>query len=336
MSKAANDISQLGFEFGLKLPFSIIKDPKFSDDFRAAKCIGLLYLWDQTSTGLFPKALVFLFEHETPADNFFAALLKWVEDAEKDGDIVAIDFIETNDGGYTAAIYPEPHRLEKTEIPEYIRDRVVPYFITVTQYKEIPQISDNYLNFKKLYNKSRKIRIGYAIGNITRMEKLKSNSFFKTEFHFYKEDNQDNPVCLLYKGIREKNNDTSKFPKPPITTKEQIEERRNEELKVFFPITMHKLSNGWLITLIEKLYSQGTSNINQAICNLIFLERLKILKQSDTSLQIPTTPAAYLNLLLKNYEAFNSYFPSDDFFTEEKILNQIKNDKNLLDKLLRK
>jgi hypothetical protein len=119
---------------------------------------------------------------------------------------------------------------------------------------------------------------------------------------------------------------------------EEIAGRRDEGIKTFFPVTYNKLNNqAWLSTLVQELNEKYEKDIIiQAICNLILFERLK--REKDLSPDFTKTgyPINILDYLLSTFESFSSYFPTDDFFTMEKVENQIKNDQHELNEYLKK
>lgn len=76
--------------------------------------------------------------------------------------------------------------------------------------------------------------------------------------------------------------------------------------------------------------------IVQAICNLILFERLKQEKDLSSDFTKAGYPTRILDYLISTYESFSSYFPTEDFFSIEKIEYQIKNDQRELNEYLKK
>lgn len=335
-----NDFSNIGFDYGVKPFFMLVGDIEFSDLFKKANCRGMLYIFEKgEKEEMIPVQMAFLFQNEEPAEKFLDILLGWIEKSNNDGEAVSIDFIENNKGGYTLSISPEINRFVERMIPKNLKDKVSPIIMVQTHYKEIDTLGKNYLNFKANYKRSEKISIGYAIGTTTKIIKQSKKYFTKKEFNFYKEDEiPANSMALGYKATKEISDfDPKNLQKPPKEPVEDIAIRRISEMKSFLPLTYNKLNNLWLGEIQKKLTLKYDSEIiKQAICNLTVFERLKQIKELSSDFMKVGYPNRILDYLLSTYESFDSYYPTDDFYSEENIIMQIQNDKKELETYLNK
>lgn len=335
-----NDFSKIGYDYGIKPFFMIVGDMEFSDLFRKAECIGVLYMFAKDNNdNMIPMQMAFIFKNEEPAKKFLDIVLGWAEKSNNDGDAVEMEFIENNKGGYTIAISPEIEKFTERMIPHNFKDKVTPIIMVQTHFKEIDNLGQNYLNFKRNYKKTKEITIGYVIGSPSNIVKKSEKFFVKTKFKFHKENeiptNSFSSSYKLAKDISEfKPEDLSKPPKDSI---EEICDRRISEMKSLLPLTYNRLKNLWLGDLQEQLEKKYSPDIiKQAICNITIFERI----QRDENLEEGFTETGYpnriLDYLLSSYESFDSYYNDDEFYTEEKIISQIENDKKELETYLNK
>lgn len=334
------DFANIGYDFGIKPVYMLVGDNEFSELFKKASCQGVLYIFakgeDET---LFPVQMAFLFENEEPAEKFLTILIGWVEKSNNDGDAVTIDFIENNKGGYTLVIAPEVHRFIERMIPRMLKDYVTPMTMLTTQFKKLDSIGKNYLNFKANYKKAEKIAVGYAIGTPSKIIKQSKKYFTKKEFNFYKENEIPQGSMGFGYGATKDFVDLKKenLPKLPKESLEDISVRRISEMKKLLPLTYNKVQNLWIAEVQKKLIEEYDKEIiKQAICNLTVFERLKQRKEISTAFTKPGYPHRILEYLLSTYESFDSFYPPDDFYTEERVLRQIKNDKWELENYLNK
>lgn len=335
-----DDFSNIGFDYGVKPFFMLIGDIEFSDLFKKADCKGMLYIFEKgEKEKMIPVQMAFIFQNEEPAEKFLDILLGWIEKSNNDGEAVTIDFIENNKGGYTLSISPEINRFVERMLPKSLKNKVSPLIMVQTHYKEIDTLGENYLNFKENYMKAEKIAIGYVIGTPTKIIKKSKRYFTKKEFNFFKEDEiPANSMALGYRATQKLSDfDPKKLPKPPKESIEEISARRISEMKTLLPLTYNKLNNLWLGDKQKKLSVIFDSEIiKQAICNLTIFERLKQIKELSSDFTKSGYSSRILDYLLETYESFDSYYPCDDFFTEERIVKQIQNDKRELEFYLSK
>jgi hypothetical protein len=335
-----NDFSKIGYDYGIKPFFMIVGDMEFSDLFRKAECVGVLYMFAKDNNdNMIPMQMAFIFKNEEPAKKFLDIVLGWVEKSNNDGDAVEMEFIENNKGGYTIAVSPEIKRLTERMIPPNFKDKVTPILMAQTHFKEIDNLGQNYLDFKRNYKKTKGIAIGYIIGSPTKFVKKSEKYFVKTNFKFLKEDEiPKNSLSSSYKAAR----DISKFKpedlsKPPKDSIEEICDRRISEMKSLLPLTYNRLENLWLGDLQEQLEKNYSSDvIKQAICNITIFERIQRDKNLEEDFTETEYPNRILDYLLSSYESFDSYYPDDEFYTEEKIISQIVNDKKELETYFKK
>ena len=326
------DFLKIGFDYGIKPELFLLADIQFVELFQKAKCPALLYGFDDDSSdNITPCSLGFLFEEQKYADLFFDSLLSWVTKSNNNGDAVILDFLETNDGGYVLAISQDIKTFIDYMVPKTHIDKVCPIAIMSIQFKVFPKFKKNYLKFKNNISNTKEVTIEYYIGDPNTPPKKSAKSFKKTIFNFYTEDNiPENSVFSGYNPIN-KTIDFKKESQDKQILLEEIENRREIELKFYFPILYNKIKNGWLTTTIEDLETNNkTSEIIQAICNITLIERLK--RDSNNSLikQNNNQSITILSYLLSTYESFDSYFPQAKFYSKGKILQQIKKDKKEL------
>lgn len=336
-----NDFTKIGFDYGVKPFFILLGDMEFSDLFKKADCRGVVYVFKRgdSEEEIIPVQMAFMFQNEEPAEKFMDNLLGWISKSNDEGDAVSMEFIENNEGGYTIAISPEIDRFHNRMIPKNLRNRITPIFMVQTHFKEIDTLGQNYLNFKANYSKADSIAIGYVIGNENKIIKQSKNYFVKKDFRFCKQDDiSNNLTATTYQAVKEKSSfGPSDLPKPPNQSIEEITERRVSEMKSLLPLTYNKLNNLWLCDLQEKLSEiYNIDIIKQAICNLTIFERLKQMDDLSPDFAKEGYPNRIQEYLLGTYESFDSYYPSDDFYTEERIVNQIINDQKELENYLKK
>lgn len=339
MSK--NNFSGIGYDYGVQPFLIILGDGEFCELFQKAKCLGIQYMfrYGANNEEMIPVQIAFIFRNEGPAEKFLDILLNWIKKSNNDGEAVNIDFIENNKGGYTLSISPEMERFEERMIPIHLKNKVTPIFMVHTQFKEIDSLGQNYLNFKANYKKAGEIAIGYVIGTPTKIEKQSKKYFKKSEFNFYKQDEiPSDSIANSYNATQEFSSfDPKNSPKPPRESLNEIKKRRISEMKSLLPLTYNKLKNLWLGETQKKLgLNYEPEIIKQAICNLTIFERLKQMDDLSSNFTENGYPTRILEYLLSTYETFDSFYPPDEFYTEDNIVKQIQNDKKELETYLSK
>jgi len=326
------DFSKIGFDYGLKPHIMLVGDPEFSNLFKAAKCIGLSYEFSKGEKDLIkPESLSFMFENEKPAEDFFTILLSWIDKSNGDGNAVALDFIETNEGGYALGISPDMKIFIDRMIPKSHKEKVSPVAILCTQFKEIPTLSKNYVAFKNNIKNIDQFSIGYVIVEKEKIIKKGEKHFIKTGFSFFEENNiPEDHMLVSYRAVKKQSDfvkkSTIKRPKLPV---KELGERRLLEMKSYLPLTLNRLQNKWLEETIENLEKRYEKDqIIQAICNLTIFERINQNVELTDDFTSQGYPNRILDYLLFTFELFDSYYPDNDFYTEERIIQQIQNDKN--------
>jgi hypothetical protein len=334
------DFTNIGFDYGVKPFLMLVGDIEFSDFFTKADCRGVIYMFrGGDKSEMIPVQMAFMFQNEEPAEKFMDNLLGWISKSNNEGDAVSMEFIENDKGGYIIGISPEINRFSDRMIPKYLKNRVTPFFMVQTHFKEIDTLGENYLNFKTNHSKADGIAIGYVIGTVNGVTKKSEKYFTKKDFRFYKQNEIPNDsMAVSYKAVSEKRSfDPRKLRKPPKDSREEIAERRISEMKSLLPLTYNKLKNLWLGDIQKKLSeTYDIEIVKQAICNLTIFERL--MQVEDLSKDFTKTGYAnsILDYLLSTYESFDSYYPLDDSYTDERIINQIKNDQKELENYLNK
>jgi len=337
-----NNFTKIGFDYGVKPFYLLLGDIEFVDLFTEADCRGVAYLFKagNSQAEMIPVQMLFIFNNEKPAEKFMANLLQWISKSNNDGDAVDIEFIEDKQSGYTIAISQEITRFHKRMLPKSLQNRVSPLSMNATTFKKITKLGENFLNFKANYSQADGIKIGYVIGDEKAIRKKGEKYFTKKEFKFSTDDKRsvDPFTDYDYDDPESKAKfNASNLPKPPKQSREEIELRRVSEMKSLLPLTYNKLGNKWLGDLQEKLSkTYDLELVKQAVCNLTIFERLQQMENLPTDF----TKEGYANriqdYLHDTYESFDSYYPEDKFYTEELIINQVKNDQKELENYLNK
>lgn len=336
-----NNFTNIGFDYGVKPFLMLLGDMEFSDLFKKADCRGVSYIFRQgkSQEEMIPVQMAFMFQNEEHAEKFMDILLGWISKSNNEGDAVNIEFIENDMGGYTIAISPEINRFLDRMLPKQFKNKVTPLFMLQTHFKEIDTLGQNYINFKTNYSKAESIAIGYVIGKANKIIKQSKKYFVKKKFNFCKQsDIADSTTALSYNAVKEeKSFDPSELSKPAKESVEEISQRRTSEMKSLLPLTYNRLNNLWLGDIQEKLSkTYDVELVKQAICNLTIFERLRQVDNLSPDFTKAGHSTKILDYLLETYESFDSYYPADDFYTEERIINQIKNDQKELENYLKK
>jgi hypothetical protein len=332
-------LKEFGYDMGVKPRMIIVGDMEFANHYHSAVCIGIGYIFkkapDQT---MIPVEMGFMCIKENEADKFLDSLLSWVENSGGDGEAVAIEFIEQNNGDYVVSISPEQMRLIKRTVPKNLQNKVDPIMMIIAQGKGGIKISKNYLDFKNGYKEGKRIVVRYYIVENNQITKASEKYFVKTTFKFYKQS--EIPPDSISRALFSKNKSLKglkpqKLLNPSI---KQIADNRIQNLKTFFPILHTKFFNdGWLKNLFEQFknaYSE--SEFLQAVCNLVLLERLKKDNPDNINIEEPGLDMRILLHLTKTYESFSSYTPTETYFTKESLAKQLSLNKNYLSEYLSK
>lgn len=316
-----------GFDFGIKPNYMIVGDIEFPVLFQQAECLGIAYIFEKINNKLLPVQIAFQFKNKEPADKVMSIFMNWVSRSNNDGDAVDLTFIEKKDGTYAVAISPEQNRLIQRLVPKDLLKRVNPLLTVMTHFKQMQTQSKNYFNFKENIKDIEKIAVGYVVGDPNQKDNWGKEFFKKKVFSFVKEGEipqGSNAISYGAKGTKLGKEKT--LPKDSI---EQISERRITEIRTLMPITLHKIQNLWLSDLVGKLMeAYNDIVIKQAICNLIVEARIKKDTVSDQPIKVGEIER--LQFLISTYESFDSYYPDDNFFTIEKIKEQINKDQKTL------
>lgn len=317
----------IGYECGIKPRVAVLGDMTFSNELMEAGFLGIAYL--KIPKNILEGNLVevaLLFEKKRLGKKAFLNILHWVEGSNNDGDAVELEFVESAKGGYTLCIYPNPELLMERCLPKSLLNWVLPLTGFATHFKLIDNVSPQYKEFKKAMKFCQlKIIAIDKEGSLLLPDKF----ILKKKINFYQEGNI--PEKTHTKSFFDKSNPNGVYEEEPPSLLElnvDIENNRLEKIKNFLPLTYEKIrQNGHLQVLIEDLKEEySLSQVIQAICNLVLLERLQfenlehiIRNQEDFHMNILT----YLD---ENPEEFNSYFPAFDQISKEKIKQQIQLD----------
>ncbi|MFI2959727.1 hypothetical protein [Priestia sp. JSM ZJ58] len=260
----------------------------------------------------------------------------WINASDNDGDAVGFDFVESRDGSYTICIYPETDRLMERNIPHLLKNWINPTVASVTYCKKIDHVSDNYIKFKKAAKFS-----SLKIHLIKNNSLINGGSFVKKNINFFFEDTIPSD-SILYGIFHSRNQQLDSKLKESRTEfkkkiKEDLNERRMEKIKYFFPISYEKINNNeklkGIITELKIKYPY--SSIIQAICNIVLDYRLARENHQEIIANKENFHINILNYLLENYEDFNSQFPDFNQIKIEDIEKQIELDSNNCENLLK-
>jgi len=328
------NFSKIGFDYGLKPHLMLIGDPEFAVLFKKAKCIALQYFFKEDEKGVkIPDTLAFVFENEKPADDFFGILIDWIEKSNGNTDAVALDFVETNEGGYALGITPDMELFIDRIVPKTHKAKVSPVAVLSTQFKEIPVLGENYENFKNNLKNADEVKVSYAIVKGGKFVNEGKRSFTKKNFNFYKEDLiPENSSMMSYYAVKNKSGFVNKSEHNRNRPDDSdLRNRRVSEMKSYLPLTFNRIKNKWLEENIQKLEEEyENTQILQAICNLTIFERIKLAQDVRDDFTGHGYPNNILDYLLFTFESFDSYYPPDDFYSQERIICQIENDQNEL------
>lgn len=304
-----------GFDYGRKINVQIIENANVKDN--ALKMLkefeGLYY----TATEDNKLTLGIVFNTKYAAEIGYQIFKEEINNEE----IFEFNFIDhSNDNGYTF-ILKESEKMDKNIISSYSKKLIQPMFMILMHSKTFPNRSEGYLLFKEL-KKNNTCEIKFLYKDNFRIKMLNTPSINKDKIQYYKEDEipEDSALFYYYHKIK---------PEKDKFEKEDIQIRRVENIKYFFPITYEKIeTENFLKNKIELLTKYDNSIVLQAICNIILKYRfekigIKLAKLSQQEI---------VEYLEKEFENFESLYPDEDYFTLTKIEKQIFWDKNLTEK----
>lgn len=332
-----NNFSKIGYEYGIKPRLLLAGDVEFSKCFVDANCLGVMYMFDRIKN--IPVKILFIFKNEKPAEKFMTNLLQWVELSNNNGDAVDIEFIEENKGGYTIVITPNKEHLIERLTPPHLKNEISPIVMVAMQFKKIETVSPSFRLLRDRWNMAESIAIGYVIMSNGTVQKQSEKYFTKSKFKFHKDTSATtNKISDVYQRVKMAEYDGNDQYLKSLNKPEEIKLHRMNALRKYYPITYNKLEQqSWLINIISNMSAKyELAYIYQAICNLILFERLKQIDNLPNDFTGTGYPTNILEHILSTYESFKSYYPNDDFFTVEKIIIQISNDKHELSEYLKK
>jgi hypothetical protein len=324
-------LKTFGMDYGIKPKMMLVSDIEFQSELQKANFTGFMYIFCPDYNGdLIPAEVGFRFEDEKHAESFFDSLIAWCEKSNGESKAVSLEFVEMNNGDYTIVVAPDMEMLIKRMVPEHMLDRIDPLVVMASRSLRIIDQSGNFKKFRDQYVEGRRIVVRYFIFDKDGMARPSEKYLVKTEFSFYKEDEMPKD-SHAYSNLKGKKKALKKPPKIALNHPELFKQRE-KNLNYFFPVTLDKLkTEQWLsnvIATINKSYEED--QINQAICNLVLLERLK--KGSDSQIH-PNKIGYDLDIIIylsETFESFDSYFPADTYFTKQVIEKQIRADAKFL------
>lgn len=316
-----------GFDYAIKPKIMIVADVEFSELIRKASIFGLGYISiPQNALVNQPLQIALIFNNEEYGRKAMLSFHNWINSSNGDVDAFIMDIIEKKDGGYVLCFYQGIECLINRNIPSYLRKWVTPLIASATHFKEIENVSGDYLRFKNALQFSRCHIIGAT------KYKLFTDipDIVKTKINIYTEDNipEGSPI-VGYKPLTREEIKKSRKTFDKIQ-QENLEEERDRSLKYFFPITYEKIRRGFLHEIVGELQEKhNKSQITQGICNLILQFRIEKDKDIDTKSK-EWGPMDILEYLMDKHESPRSFFPNTNDISKEVLVKQMNADSEFL------
>lgn len=316
-----------GFDYGIKPTIMIVGDIEFNEFIVKGEMRGLGYISiPKNALENTPLKVVLLFENEMYGKKTMRCFNKWIEGSNGNGEALGLDIIEHKDGGYVLCLYQDIDCLIKRNVPDYLLEWVTPIYTGITYFKEIDNVSENYINMKKAL----KFTQCHISGGTFKKQFIELPEIVKSKINIYSEDAIPKNSHLQSYNRKESLNLAHNKEQFNSEINKDIEEKREKNIKYFYPITYNKvIKQGFINNIISELENNYDKVIIlQAICNITLYDRLK----QEEKLQI-LNQNCYMNILqylLDNYESIESYYPDESEFTKEKIIEQIEKDKEAI------
>jgi hypothetical protein len=278
-------------------------------------------------------ALWLMFDKTETARECFEHFTRW-SGASSDGDAVRISFVEFDDGGYGMCTSQDVERLLSRTVPDVYRDEVEPIIMVPVHLKTFPQRSDGYYWFKSRVETSPFV-FAPASKETPPMQDL---AMRKRQVNFYTE--HDMPEQSVEASLIRNRNATeggiqSRAIPPEIRFgKKSFGERRQSQLRRFFPVTIERLGfHNPFQQVKAQLVGEGFREwqVIQAACNIAFRHRMpelfannKSAEESAAQKEQSGPPALnILGYLLDNPEDINILLPPEEQLSAELLREQI-------------
>jgi hypothetical protein len=315
-----------GYDYGTKHQVVVVADMEFPEMLRSS-FIALAYgQVPQFGALVNSPLLMMVFKDEDSAQKCFTHFNSW-RNASGDGDAIGVGFIEFDNGEFGMCIYQEHESLIEQYISELHRPEVEPTVMSIGHLKIFSEQSKGYQWFKALAKKE-KFVLAPGTSEYGPMLDL---GIIKQKAHFYAEKNipENTMENLLMKLKSGRQSEVQRYsPRELRQTAKELQERRCNQLRRFFPVTIERLRlNQEFLKLENKLTEDGYKNwqIFQAACNICLANRVPELFDSaeTTSGQANTIPIRILDYLLANFEDLSILLPPMEEFSAERMRQQI-------------
>lgn len=252
-----------GYDYGAREVVDIVVDLTFIEHMK--KCTGMGFgkipRW-----GLFhePLVLLFVFEDLASAHGCFKVFNDWITSPEGDGDTVAITFIEFDDDSYGSVVGPEMTHLINQSIPEKILNEVDPISQLMYRMIHVPNQSGWYRWFKSSAEHS-----PFVVMPATKDGPIENLAFRKRNVEFLRaEDVPSNHPAYFF---TQKDGVARRNEYRPVLEPDGLYERRKQQLKRFFPVTLERLLLNQHFEVLKQspqLDAFSDWELRQAVCNL--------------------------------------------------------------------
>ena len=272
-----------GYDYGIKPKVMVVADIEFPEILRTSfMALGYGQVPQFGDLANVPL-LVMLFRDLESGDKCFSHFNAWCNNTSEKEDAVGVGFIEFDSGEYGMCIYQEVESLIEQFILDLHRPEVEPIIMSVGHLKMFPEQSRSYRWFKALVEKEKFV---LAPGT-SEYGPMLDRGFIKRKAHFFTEKNipentMENVLVKLKSGRQSEVRQHSVL-ELRLTAKE-IQDRRCNQLRRFFPVTIERLrSNQEILKIENKLKEEGYKKwqIIQAICNICLVHRSPELYVSD-------------------------------------------------------
>lgn len=318
----ANKFERFGLEHGYKQPILVLGDMQFINLLHDADLYSLGYILPVDEYDLITKPiLIFLYKDQDLGLQSFKNFIRWIDLADGDTNIMSVEFLVEKDK-YTLSISQDMEKLIDIYIPEYFQRWTMPITTIGTYYKTFNITSDMFFRFRDLAQR----RNYYILGGTEKYQFKGKIDISNCQFYDYES------VPKNTASFRFKCNDKSKIiKKPPPVNKKEVLQLRNEKMKYFFPVTLEKIAKPIYNKYFNDTFTE--SEVFQAICNIVLFERIdsnpEIQKEIIKDGLVDKT--GILKYIIDTPEMLSSYYPENNLFTKELILQQIELDhKDLL------
>lgn len=189
-----------GYDYAIKPKVMVVGDIEFSNHLHKANIFGVGYInIPQNALVNQPIKIALIFNDEKYGKKAMQAFHNWVNNSNGNEDAFMMDIIERKDGGYVLCFYQGIECLINRTIPSHLRKWVTPIIVNTTHFKEIDNVSGDYIRFKNALQFSR----CHIIGGTKYKPFTDIPDIFKQKINIYTENNipKDSPI-IVYKPLK--------------------------------------------------------------------------------------------------------------------------------------